>query len=176
MVNVIVDGVGITDIASAMRVVYGIKWSLGKQFVLGLSAQLLGFAYAGALRQFLVWPSSMIWPGVLVRCALVNTMHSNYGKKNKKHISRERFLYLSCLCSFLWYWVPGYLWTGLSMFSWVCWIAPDNVVVNSLFGTVSGLGMGLFSFDWTMISMIGSPLVVPVCSVIRLCTAQNAHC
>lgn len=22
--------------------------------------------------------------------------------------------------------VPGYLFTGLSVFSWVCWIAPNN--------------------------------------------------
>ncbi|KAI0274879.1 OPT-domain-containing protein [Gloeopeniophorella convolvens] len=161
MVNVVVGGTPITDIASSMRIVYGVKWSIGKQFLLGISAQLLGFSFAGVVRQFLVWPSSMIWPGVLVRCALLNTMHSNYGKKESKHMSRERFLYIACACSFIWYWVPGYLWTGLSVFNWICWIAPNNIVVNSLFGTVSGLGMGLFSFDWAMISVLGSPLVVP---------------
>lgn len=166
MVNVILEGVAITDIASAMHILYGVKWPIGKQFLLGLCFQLLGFSFAGVLRQFLVWPASMIWPGVLVRCALLNTMHSNYGKKDTKHISRERFLYLACLCSFVWYWVPGYLWTGLSVFNWVCWIAPNNVVVNSLFGSISGLGMGLLSFDWVAISAIGSPLVVPVCSVL----------
>ncbi|KAI9511773.1 OPT-domain-containing protein [Russula earlei] len=154
MVNVVIDGTAITDIASAMRILQG-------QYLLGLTLQLFGFSIAGTLRQFLVWPASMIWPGVLVRCALLNTMHSNYGKKDSKHISRERFLYLACLCSFLWYWVPGYLWTGLSVFNWVCWIAPNNVVINSLFGTVSGLGMGLVTFDWAAISLIGSPLVVP---------------
>jgi hypothetical protein len=165
MVNVVVDGVTVTDISSALRMIYGTRWSVGKQFVLGLSFQLLGFSFAGILRQFLVWPSSMIWPGVLVRCALLNTMHSNYGKKDTKHISRERFLYIACICSFIWYWVPGYLWTGLSIFNWVCWIAPNNVIVNSLFGTVSGFGMGLVTFDWVQISLIGSPLVVPVRSV-----------
>ena len=164
MVFVPGDGAAITDIASAMHILYGVRWPIGKQFLLGLCFQLLGFSFAGILRQFLVWPSSMIWPGVLVRCALLNTMHSNYGKKDTKHISRERFLYIAFLCSFVWYWVPGYLWTGLSVFNWVCWIAPNNVVVNSLFGSLSGLGMGLVSFDWVAISAIGSPLVVPVCS------------
>lgn len=161
MVNVVVDGTPVTDIAASMRIIYGVEWSIGKQFLLGLAVQLLGFSFAGILRQFLVWPSSMIWPGVLVRCALLNTMHSNYGKKDTKHISRERFLYIACACSFVWYWFPGYIWTGLSMFNWVCWIAPNNVVVNSLFGSISGLGMGLFTFDWVMVSAIGSPLVVP---------------
>jgi len=165
MANVVVDGVSITDIAFAMRMLHGVSWSYGKTFLLGLAPQFLGFSVAGSIRQFLVWPSSMIWPGILVRCALLNTMHSNHGKKETKHISRERFLYLTGLCSFVWYWVPGYLWTGLSVFNWVCWIAPNNIVVNSLFGTISGLGMGLVTFDWTQIAFLGSPLVVPVCLV-----------
>jgi hypothetical protein len=162
MANVVVYGVDITDIASAMRIVYGVEWSMGKKFLLGLPIQILGFSFAGILRRFLVWPSIMIWPGVLVRCAMLNVIHSNYGMKDTKHISRERFFYLACLCSFVWYWVPGYLWTGLSVFNWVCWIAPSNVVVNSLFGSLGGFGMGLFTLDWVAISAIGSPLVIPV--------------
>ena len=175
MANVVVNGSEITDVAAAMRIVYGVKWSIGKQLVLGLPIQIIGFSFAGILRRFLVWPSSMIWPGVLVRCALLNTMHENYGKKSPNHISRDRFFYLACLCSFVWYWVPGYLWTGLSVFNWVCWVAPKNVVVNSLFGSVSGLGMGLVSFDWAAISALGSPLVIPVCSMDTPRIIHNTH-
>ena len=155
-------GAPIADVASVMHIVYGIKWSIGKKFLLGLPIDIIGFSLAGVLRKFLVWPSSMIWPGVLVRCALLNAIHSNYGKKDTNHISRERFFYLACLSSFVWFWVPGYLWTGLSVFNWVCWIAPNNVVVNSLFGSISGFGMGLFTFDWAAVSALGSPLVIPV--------------
>jgi hypothetical protein len=178
MVNVVVSNVSITDIAAAMRIVYGVRWSIGKQFLLGLTLQMTGFSFAGILRQFLVWPSSMIWPGVLVRCALLNAMHTNYGKKDTKHITRERFLYLTSLGSFVYYWIPGYLWTGLSVFNWVCWIVPNNVVVNSLFGTVSGLGMGLLSFDWAQVTLVGSPLVIPVCSIVtpQYNTTLTAKC
>ncbi|KAN0134939.1 OPT domain containing protein [Lactarius tabidus] len=170
MANVVVDGSPVTDIAANMRIIYGVDWSFGKQFLLGIAIQLLGFSFAGILRQFLVWPSSMIWPGVLVRCALLNTMHSNYGKKDSKHMSRERFLYIACASSFMYYWFPGYIWTGLSIFNWACWIAPNNVVVNSLFGSISGLGMGLFSFDWGMITSMGSPLVIPWWAQINMMT------
>ena len=49
----------------------------------------------------------MIWPGVLVRCALLNAMHSNYGKKETKHtLQGERFLYLTILGSFLYFLAP----------------------------------------------------------------------
>ena len=158
----LVEGAAIANVATAMHIVYGINWSIGKTFLLGFPIHFIGFSFAGLLRQFLVWPSSMIWPGVLVRCNLLNAIHSNYGKNDANHIPRELFFYLACLGSFVWYWVPGYLWTGLSVFNWVCWIAPNNVVVNSLFGSISGLGMGLFTFDWNAISAVGSPLVIPV--------------
>ena len=174
MANAVVGGTSITDVASSIHIVYGIKWSIGKKLLLGLPMQIIGFSFAGALRRFLVWPSSMIWPGVLVRCALLNSIHSNYRKKDMDHISRERFFYLACLSSFVWYWVPGYLWTGLSVFNWVCWIAPNNVVVNSLFGSISGFGMGLFTFDWVAVSALGSPLVIPV-SLIGILHSNNTQ-
>lgn len=47
------------------------------------------------------------------------------------------------------------------MFSWVCWIWPNNVPVNQLFGVSSGLGFSVLTFDWTQIAWIGSPLIFP---------------
>jgi OPT family small oligopeptide transporter len=60
-----------------------------------------------------------------------------------------------------WYFFPGYLFQALSYFTWVCWIAPDNVVVNQLFGYQSGLGMSLITFDWAQITYTISPLASP---------------
>lgn len=56
---------------------------------------------------------------------------------------------------------PGFLFTGLSIFSWICWIVPKNVVVNQLFGVSTGLGMSVVTFDWSQIAWIGSPLMIP---------------
>lgn len=61
----------------------------------------------------------------------------------------------------MWYFVPGYLFTALSAFNWVCWIAPDNVKVNQMFGYYTGMGMSLVTFDWAQVAYIGSPLVSP---------------
>ena len=57
--------------------------------------------------------------------------------------------------------LPSYLFTALSSFSWVCWIAPNNRVVNQLFGVTHGMAMGILTFDWGQITYNGSPLVVP---------------
>jgi hypothetical protein len=57
--------------------------------------------------------------------------------------------------------LPSYLFTALSSFSWVCWIAPNNRVVNRLFGVTSGMAMGILTFDWGQIAYRSSPLSVP---------------
>lgn len=74
----------------------------------------------------------------------------------------------------------GFLFTALSYFSVICWIWPSmsidlkitrdeccllartgKPVINQLFGTVTGLGMGFLTFDWAQISWRGSPLMYP---------------
>jgi hypothetical protein len=145
------------------------------QWMVVMSTQLIGFSIGGILRRFLVQPPSMstdaisfppsnfnshlgiVWPYNLVTCALFNTLHSQTyaGIGTRGGISRERFFFYAWSCGFLWYFVPGYLFQGLSYFSWVCWIAPDNIVVNQMFGYVSGMGMSIVTFDWAQIAYIG---------------------
>lgn len=164
MANVVVAGAYATDIIITQRIFYGQTVTYSYQILLVLSTQIIGFSFSGFLRQFVVWPSSMIWPGALVNSALFNTLHKNFGKSERGHMPRERFFLIALVCSFVWFWIPGYLFTALSVFNWACWIAPNNLVVNALFGTSTGLGMGIFTFDWSLISYIGSPLVTPVSS------------
>jgi OPT family oligopeptide transporter len=162
MANVVAGGAYATDIIAAQRIFYEQRWSATYQLTLVISTQMIGFSLAGVCRRFLVWPSSMIWPATLVNTALFNTLHSTYGRPEQGHMSRERFFFLAFLGSFVWYFVPGYLFTALSVFNWVCWIWPKSGVVNNLFGYSHGLGMGFITFDWAMIAYIGSPLVTPV--------------
>lgn len=73
-------------------------------------------------------------------------------------ISSERILYLGAEAHLLILdLLPGYLFTALSTFTWVCWIRPDNIIINQLFGYEYGLGMSLITFDWSQIAYIGSP-------------------
>ncbi|GAA5917002.1 hypothetical protein JCM6882_001299 [Rhodosporidiobolus microsporus] len=139
---------------------YGIAQGVGFDILLVLTTQLLGFGAAGLCRRFLVWPAAMIWPQNLVFCTLLNTLHAE-DEDQEKGPSRFRFFIYVISGAFIWYWIPGYLFVALSAFSWVCWIKPNNVVVNQLFGVSSGLGMGLFTFDWSQIAYLNSPLVVP---------------
>ncbi|RXW18921.1 hypothetical protein EST38_g6931 [Candolleomyces aberdarensis] len=161
MSNVVVAGVYALEVTLSQKIFYGMQVPDSYQVLLSIGSQTFGFCLGGFLRKFVVWPSSMIWPGALVNSALFNTLHKNYGQQDRGHMTRERFFLICLVGSFVWYWVPGYLFTGISFFSWVCWIAPENVTVNALFGVNSGLGMSMLTFDWNMIAFIGSPLVTP---------------
>ncbi|KAL0951776.1 hypothetical protein HGRIS_008447 [Hohenbuehelia grisea] len=148
-----------TDVIAVQRVYYHQTYSFAYQWMLVMSTQLIGFSIGGIGRRFLVQPPSMIWPSNLVTCALFNTLHSQVyaGVGHRGGMSRERFFFYCFLASALWYIVPGYLFSALSVFTWVCWIVPNNVVVNQLFGYQHGMGMSLVTFDWAQISYIGSP-------------------
>ncbi|KAF5319633.1 hypothetical protein D9619_008684 [Psilocybe cf. subviscida] len=152
-----------TDIVAVQRVFYHQQFNFSYQWMVVMSTQLIGFSVGGIARRFLVQPPSMIWPTNLVTCALMNTLHSQeyLGVGTRGGITRERFFLITFTGAVVWYLFPGYIFQALSTFSWVCWIVPDNVPVNQMFGYSHGLGMGLITFDWAQVAYIGSPLVSP---------------
>lgn len=140
--------------AVAIRKFFGIQSSFGFDILFMLSTQIIGFSFAGLCRRFLVWPAMLIWPQTLVTCTLLNTFHAEDDDGSDGSLSRYRyFLYLFTAAA-LWYFVPGklvtfwqyqksllicfspgFLFIGLSAFSWVCWIAPrESHVLRSING------------------------------------------
>ena len=109
----------------------------------------------------------MIWPSNLVSVTLMNAMYeTSSGKKDPTvfggTIARYRWFGYVCLGAFVYYFIPGFLAQFLSVFAFATWIAPNNVVVNQLFGGTTGLSLIPITFDWTQITgFVGSPLVPP---------------
>lgn len=83
-------------------------------------------------------------------------------EKKRWRMSKETFFLIALTCSFVWYVVPGYLFTALSIISWVCWIFPHSVTAQQIGSGEKGLGLGSFSLDWTTVAaFLGNPLVSP---------------
>ncbi|KAK3333123.1 OPT family small oligopeptide transporter [Cercophora scortea] len=155
-----------TDIILAQVVFYKQDFGLLFQLLLTISTQSLGYGIAGMMRKFLVYPASMIWPGNLVAVTLMNAMYEKNEKKDPTIIGgsmpRYRWFAIITGCSFVYYFIPGYLAQFLSSFSFMTWIAPQNPVINQLFGYTTGLSLLPITFDWTQISgFVGSPLIPP---------------
>jgi OPT family oligopeptide transporter len=108
----------------------------------------------------------MIWPGNLVSVTLMNAMYEKAPKPDPTIIGgsmpRYRWFGYVCAGAFVYYFIPGFLMQFLSVFAFATWIAPNNVIVNQLFGGSTGLSLLPITFDWTQISgFVGSPLIPP---------------
>ncbi|RMZ02277.1 hypothetical protein D0860_07285 [Hortaea werneckii] len=129
----------------------------------------MGIALAGVFRRFLVWPAALIWPANFSITTLLYALHdkskSDPAKTNGWQISRYRFFVYVAPGSFVYYWFPGVIWQGLSVFSFVTWIKPNNATVNQLFGGFTGLSLIPLTFDWTYVTAyLQDPLLCPTFS------------
>ncbi|PHH77065.1 hypothetical protein CDD80_969 [Ophiocordyceps camponoti-rufipedis] len=158
-----------TDIILAQLVFYKQDFGFLFQMLLTISTQSLGYGIAGAMRKYLVYPASMIWPGILVSVTMMNVMYEEEDDKKDGSSSfigssmpRYRWFGLVTAGAFVYYFIPGFLVQCLSVFAFATWMAPQNVVINQLFGGTTGLSLMPLTLDWTQIAgWVGSPLIPP---------------
>lgn len=99
----------------------------------------MGYALAGIMRRFLVWPAAMLWPSTLIKATLSHTLFRDKDPEVPGWtISRYRYFLYVVAGMFIWNWIPGYIFTALSNFGFVTWIKPNDVVLNQIFGSFTG--------------------------------------
>ncbi|CAK7274084.1 hypothetical protein SEPCBS57363_005979 [Sporothrix epigloea] len=145
------------------------------QILMALSTNLIGYGLAGLTRRFLVYPSYCVWPTSLVTIAFNDAFHSNDTGpvttpwRSVWHASRIKFFAISFTAMFVYFWFPNFIFQALSTFSWMTWIAPNNVTLSALTGFNSGLSLNPFpTFDWINITYFVDPLIVPFFTSINI--------
>jgi OPT family small oligopeptide transporter len=69
----------------------------------------------------------------------------------------------------VYFWFPGYIIQAMSYFNWITWIAPDNVNLAAVTGSVGGLGLNPFpTWDWTLLTAAADPLINPFYTIFNL--------
>ncbi|CAA7022739.1 unnamed protein product [Microthlaspi erraticum] len=154
--------VGIVDIIMAF---YKRKISFLASWILVITTQILGYGWAGIMRKFVVDPAQMWWPTSVLQVSLFRALH----EKDKARMSRGKFFVIAFVCSFAWYIFPAYLFLTLSSISWVCWAFPKSITAQQIGSGMSGLGVGSFALDWSVIAAyLGSPLVTPFFAIVNV--------
>lgn len=147
-----------------MKMFYNVSYAgWGYQILLILATNFLGFGLAGIMRKFAVYPSRAIWPSILPTLALNKALLQPEPKENINgwKISRYNFFFVAFVASFLWFWFPDFVFTALSTFDWITWIAPNNLNLATVTGSQTGLGLNpITTFDWNVISY-NAPLAIP---------------
>ncbi|KAL1897982.1 hypothetical protein Sste5346_003837 [Sporothrix stenoceras] len=144
------------------------------QILMALSTNLIGYGLAGLARRFLVYPAYCVWPTSLVTIALNEAFHSeDTGPvvtpwKSIWRATRMKFFIISFSLMFVWFWFPNYIFTALSTFSWMTWIAPNNMNLSVWTGGSLGLAINPFpTWDWNVLTYMYDPLMVPFFSTIN---------
>ena len=128
-----------------------------------LSTNFIGYGLAGLTRRFLVYPSQAVWPGDLAIIALIRAFHTESNDVvNGWAVSRMRWFMYCFTAMFVYFWFPNYILQAMSYFNWITWIAPENVKLAAVAGSVTGLGLNpLPTFDWNQFNILTSPLINP---------------
>ncbi|CCH45151.1 Oligopeptide transporter [Wickerhamomyces ciferrii] len=163
--NVSYMGVYVTSNIIVQKKFYGHDWvSFGYQVLLALSTQFMGISFAGVLRKFVIYPQRAVWPTILPSLALNRALLKPERREviNGWKISKYKFFWVVFGAMFVYFWLPNYLFTALSIFSWMTWIKPDNFNLAVVTGFQSGLGINPIStFDWSNVINLVNPLAVP---------------
>jgi len=73
-----------TEVLATQKLYYNIVPNAVVAILLLLSSQLLGYGMAGVLRKSLVYPTKMLWPGILPLSSLIETLHRDKSEMRKK--------------------------------------------------------------------------------------------
>ncbi|KAH7889787.1 OPT oligopeptide transporter protein-domain-containing protein [Phlebopus sp. FC_14] len=148
-------------IIATLDLFYGVTLEPAAAIFQTFASQLIGYGFAGILRNLLVWPTYALYPSQLPSISLLQSMHFG-GLLNRK---KMKYFWMVFTAIFCWEIVPTWIFPLLTAFSVIC--LADNggsPVIRNLFGAGSsneGLGLLSFGFDWTLITQ-AYPLYWPL--------------
>ncbi|KAJ8581552.1 OPT superfamily oligopeptide transporter [Rhizopogon salebrosus TDB-379] len=150
-----------TEVLAVQRLYYNITPNPAASMFLLFSSQLLGYGIGGMMRGILLYPSKMLYPGVLPLLSMFDALYEGGMAARKK----LRVFYIVFAMIFVWELFPEWIFPLLTGFSIICLAAPNNAAVSRVFGGTNGNeGLGLLSigFDWQYISSGVNPMAIPL--------------
>ncbi|KAG4420066.1 hypothetical protein IFR04_006825 [Cadophora malorum] len=155
-----------TEALAAQDLFYGGYPNKAAGIFVVITAQLIGFGLAGLLRHILVYPTHMLWPMNLPITSLLESLHKDKAVAK----ARLKIFYIIFFTFLVWEIFPEYIFTVLEGVSIFCLAHQNSLVFTNLFGGASGnegLGFGAISFDWNYIAPFGSPLWLPLYTLVN---------
>ncbi|KAF8124327.1 OPT oligopeptide transporter protein-domain-containing protein [Boletus edulis] len=140
-----------TEVLAVQRLYYNITPDAATSIFLLLSSQLLGYGIGGVLRPILLYPSKMLYPGVLPLISMFDAFFRDGSTARRK----LKAFYIVFGAIFIWELFPEWIFPLLTGFSIFCLAAPNNATISRVFGGSNGNeGLGLLSvcLDWQYIS------------------------
>ncbi|KAL3421551.1 putative plant-like oligopeptide transporter [Phlyctema vagabunda] len=131
---------------------YGITMNPAVALFFGWGASLLGFSFAAMVRKILIDDPEFIFPLSLQQVTLYRSMQG----KSEFHASKEKkqmkVFWLLLLATFVWQFLPEYLFPFVASLAPLCWFASRNHTVNFLGAGRGGIGLLNITLNWSNIT------------------------
>ncbi|KAF8959502.1 OPT oligopeptide transporter protein-domain-containing protein [Flammula alnicola] len=150
-----------TEVLAVQRLFYNITPNPGASIFLLFSSQLLGYGIGGLFRSVLLYPSKMLYPGVLPLVSMFDALFKDATAAKKK----LRLFWIAFFAIFIWELFPEWIFPLLTGFSIFCLANQRSPDFTRVFGGSNGNeGLGLLSlcFDWQYISGGINPMAIPL--------------
>ncbi|KAH7913890.1 OPT oligopeptide transporter protein-domain-containing protein [Hygrophoropsis aurantiaca] len=150
-----------TEVLAVQRMYYNITPNPGASIFLLFSSQLLGYGIGGIMRSVLLYPSKMLYPGVLPLLSMFDALYEGGLAARKK----LKVFYIVFGIIFFWELFPEWIFPLVTGFSIFCLAAPNSPAVSRLFGGTNGnegLGLLALCLDWQYVSGGVNPMTIPL--------------
>ncbi|KAH9040057.1 OPT oligopeptide transporter protein-domain-containing protein [Lactarius pseudohatsudake] len=155
-----------TEVLAVQRLFYNITPNGAASIFLLFSSQLLGYGIGGLMRPVLLYPSKMLYPGVLPLVSMFDAFYQEGStRKSEGNKKRLKLFYVAFFAIFIWEILPEWMFPLLTGFSVFCLANPRSTDFTRVFGGSNGNeGLGLLSigFDWQYISAGVNPFAIPL--------------
>ncbi|RDW65068.1 OPT oligopeptide transporter [Coleophoma cylindrospora] len=131
---------------------YGITMNPAVALFFGWGASLLGFAFAAMVRKILIDDPEFIFPLSLQQVTLYRAMQGENETHKATAKRRMNVFWLLLLGTFVWQFLPEYLFPFVASLAPLCWFASQNHVVNFLGAGRGGIGLLNITLDWSNIT------------------------
>ncbi|KAJ7126834.1 OPT oligopeptide transporter protein-domain-containing protein [Mycena epipterygia] len=149
-----------TEVLAVQRLYYEITPNPASSIFLLFASQLTGYGIGGLFRPVLLYPSKMLYPGVLPLVSMFDALYKDAAGAQKK----LRLFWIAFAVIFFWEILPEWMFPLLTGFSIFCLANPRSQDFTRIFGGSNGNeGLGLLSicFDWQYISGV-NPMTIPL--------------
>ncbi|TDZ18212.1 Oligopeptide transporter 2 [Colletotrichum orbiculare MAFF 240422] len=131
---------------------YGITMHPAVALFFGWGSSLLGFAFAAMVRRILIDDPEFIFPLSLQQVTLYRSMQGKSELHRNRSKKQMKVFWWILLGTFLWQFLPEYLFPFVAALAPLCWFASRNHTVNFLGAGRGGIGLFNITLNWSNIT------------------------
>ncbi|KAL2854567.1 OPT oligopeptide transporter protein-domain-containing protein [Aspergillus pseudodeflectus] len=131
---------------------YGITMNPAVALFFGWGASLLGFSFAAMVRNILIDDPEFIFPLSLQQVTLYRSMDAQNTSAKTRARQQMKGFWILFGATFVWQFLPEYLFPFVASLAPLCWFASRNHTVNFIGAGRGGMGLLNITLNWSNIT------------------------